>query len=315
MWLFENRGNMERSDTPLFTYLWKIKNFNFCSARVTLTSPEFVVEGLNNTRWALYLRPRDTSEEEAEVTYYLHRMDNAGPETLTLDYRLSLVDVKGSSLKHAMFRSYSFKRNGRDGCAAHVLRDEVVVEKKSSYLADDTLMIRCEMWRVGQEETRVGHCVAHSHIGVERVSVTWAIENFSELQVLQRTPVPIRWASRENPLFSMNLYKSDDRLFLHVLFKGGRIFEMCIFKLYLLDTSLKRREWNQYEISLTPKVQQEYNMCLCSLKKILDKKSTFLDKDTLNMECELSIAGGVTSKEIESTVYGPCPQGMTCVIM
>ncbi|GIY07723.1 speckle-type POZ protein B [Caerostris extrusa] len=203
---------MERSDKALFTFVWKLINFSFYSEPNTLTSPAFVVKALEETTWALHLCPRDKSESESEVTYYLQRMDDAGPESIAVDYELSLVNGRGYTMKSAMFRNYSFKRKCRDGCAAHALRDEILVEKKSSYLPDDTLTVHCKIWKLEEEAKVVGKCIAQTLIGIEHANIIWTVENFSQLEVSQMIPVPISWASRKQPLFLVNMYKSDDRI-------------------------------------------------------------------------------------------------------
>ncbi|GIY56577.1 speckle-type POZ protein B [Caerostris extrusa] len=87
-----------------FTITWRIENANFCWQKEGehISSPEFVVDTLENTKWSLWLYPKGC-RDGSHVGLFLHREDSCSVvKDIEIDYELSFMAADGCSVLTTM---------------------------------------------------------------------------------------------------------------------------------------------------------------------------------------------------------------------
>ncbi|GBM07237.1 hypothetical protein AVEN_25492-1 [Araneus ventricosus] len=157
-----------------FTITWRIKNFSFCWQRDAeeLTSPKFFIDGLEGSKWTLFLFPRASrSKEEGFLTcYLLHESDENDPHEVEIDYELSALGCDGLPLESVSFTKCAM--HGNEWTSPLILQQKTVfLEKRDAFLPKDTLTIRCRIWQVNQENKNPERYHATTRIEVEKASL------------------------------------------------------------------------------------------------------------------------------------------------
>ncbi|GFY38330.1 speckle-type POZ protein [Trichonephila inaurata madagascariensis] len=167
-----------KNDTiaDVFTYIWAIEN---CSKLVTpdvILSPTFEVNFLENTKWMLSIK----DFKQQFLTYHIQREYDGGPDSIEVFFELSFLSADGFSLKKVQNRAH-FRVGGYLEFAA--LTDYVFELHRLQYLVNDTLTLRCRMFKVrtyGMSKQNL--CFARTRLGLERRTFIWVIRNFSTFQ-------------------------------------------------------------------------------------------------------------------------------------
>ncbi|GBM57771.1 hypothetical protein AVEN_50759-1 [Araneus ventricosus] len=152
-----------------YTFFWFIENYSYCwhSRGDMLCSPEFTVDELEGSTWYLALYPRGKYNLHSDyASLYLCRQDD-GPEIISLNYQLSVIAVDGSATCSESF-NYAF-RNANEPVSGKFLKmNEILLRRKSYYLPQDILTVRCKMWKGTGEVHHIGQSSVRSRIGIEK---------------------------------------------------------------------------------------------------------------------------------------------------
>ncbi|GBN01132.1 hypothetical protein AVEN_189196-1 [Araneus ventricosus] len=180
----ENKGKC-------FIFIWKVENISYSLADEIIESPSFVVDAMDKTKWKLELYPR--GERSVDVGVYLFRSkDISDVAIVEVKYELAFIGKDGSVLvstntEHAignyqrmskMFEHAigNYRRMSQMSGEELCVKQEEVYFKRSEFLPQDTLTVRCRMWKKGEEMLQD---VRRTRIGVEKRTFFW---NLGKLQ-------------------------------------------------------------------------------------------------------------------------------------
>ncbi|GIY77810.1 speckle-type POZ protein B [Caerostris extrusa] len=198
--------SIAESQRAPFTFIWTIEHFSPQTC-LSLYSPSFIVESMENTRWYIHL-----NEVGYRFCCSLIREGNkdTGPKSIEIDFEIAVLDDNGSVLisekghnvfKKELYRTYLFEL------------DDPLWEKWRKVSSRDILTIRCRMWKThGQKRVRstsADMCFACSKLRVEQNSFIWSIRDFSSLLVKQTKILSWQCPTNEEPKITLNLHIYD----------------------------------------------------------------------------------------------------------
>ncbi|GBN80412.1 Speckle-type POZ protein [Araneus ventricosus] len=289
------------------TITWFVENYSYCwhKNRELLYSPYFTADGLEGTAWLLRLYPRgDREKVKGYISLRLYRSsDDDGPENFPLTYEMSILAADGSTLVSTELR-YTFKRGISYGLMRFLQIDEVLLRRKSDYLPQDILTVRCKLWKSEGNLQQVTQISARTRIGIEKISFLHVTDGFSTLEPNQKQTVQIRSPPKEEYILSSSMYISDcsccdGKIMVEITSSNSKqILSKC--KLYLLDASgtvIKCGEAdNRYDAER--KGIQKLPLSL-TRQLILSRKSDYLPDDKLSLICDCIFSSGVEYEKIE----------------
>ncbi|GBO44374.1 hypothetical protein AVEN_201047-1, partial [Araneus ventricosus] len=294
-----------------YTFLWFVENYSYCWHKngESLVSPEFTADGLEGTVWTLYLYPRgNTDDYKGNISFYLKRSPYDGnSKDFSLKYELSVLAVDGSSIRSS-YCECTFKKECGNGYGSPSISkmDEVLKSRKADYLPQDTLSLRCKIWRGEGSIQQVNEISARTRIGIEQICFHHVTESFSKLEPNEKKTTHIRTPSKKCDL-SSSLYFIDDssegKVMVEITPSSTKeILSKCKFS--LLDASGEKIECGEADnrCDATRKDIQSLPLSL-TRQVILNKKSEYLSHDKLSLSCECIFSTGVEYQKIERTLY------------
>ncbi|GBN79713.1 hypothetical protein AVEN_162693-1 [Araneus ventricosus] len=165
-----------------FTYIWAIENGYSLTFGTILSSPVFIVNSLEMTKWSLgwYVFGSD-------IRLFLQReQENAGPEWIEIDYDLSFLGADGLPLIKNT-GTFPFRKGFYSGFSKFAEKDEVFCLRRAEFLPRDVLTVRCRMWRKTNKTLKPHVCFARTRFGLDRHCFVWAIKDFSSLPLGYKT--------------------------------------------------------------------------------------------------------------------------------
>ncbi|GIY10300.1 speckle-type POZ protein B [Caerostris extrusa] len=170
-------------EKPDYSFLWRIENFSMLGLKTgeRLSSPEFSVETFDNTKWFVDFYPKGINDEKYFSCYLRRAEDDSSPDPIIVYYKLSIVPGDGTYELFEESGPTEYEGNTTWGHALFVLRREVF-EAKDKFLCDDTLILRCDMWRHYLQKRTTKECVAKTAVKFESICVIWPIHHFSLLK-------------------------------------------------------------------------------------------------------------------------------------
>ncbi|XP_055943666.1 TD and POZ domain-containing protein 3-like [Argiope bruennichi] len=293
-------------------FTWLIENYSHCWHKngEALVSPEFTAEWLEGSIWTIQLYPRGNKDkDQGIISIFLNRKeDDNGPKDFSLNFELLIVAADDSfvSLKG---NNRTFKRGNGFGNAHIIQRDEVLLLRNPEYLPNDTLTVRCKIWK---EEVKINEKVtlisARTRIGIEHVSFLHVVGGFSALTPNQRRTVQIRSPTKENCAISSSVHFIDDSCgegkIIVAINSSGTVQILSKCKVSLLDVFGKYIQGFAVDHQFYNKRRDIKNMPLSLTRKaILHRKIEYLPNDTLSLLCECVFSCGTEYKNIERSSY------------
>ncbi|GIX99915.1 TD and POZ domain-containing protein 4 [Caerostris extrusa] len=291
--VFSQRGKHSKmavdgcAEGKCFTFTWKLENVSYCSQKKGehLCSPQFVVDALAGTKWALSLYPSGF-EDGNYVGYFLDRdKDCSSVNDIEIDFVLSFMAADGSALQESKLIKTTIPKGEGYGWAEFVTTEEVFFRNSSRFLPDDTLTARCRMWRSDGKTPENGRMYARTHLGVEARSAVWNIDEFSLLEP---------WQKFEKVLH-FKLTAVDQKI------------KMATIQLSLLDNAGDKTECVKGEVWFNAPENLHRQLSLMSQvtrNRLMAAKDVYLPNDVLSVMCECTFSTGVVLEEIEAVRYG-----------
>ncbi|KAF8771296.1 BTB and MATH domain-containing protein 43 [Argiope bruennichi] len=297
-----------------FTFTWALENASYCwhKNNERLPSPMFVVDGIEKTKWRLSLYPRGMDNAEY-ISCGLNRLaDDTDIDSVEVDFDIAFITEDGTVLKISNVKRHSFqKRSKCYGFDEFEKRYEVFVVKRSIFLPDDILRVRCRIWKSVGEITEKGQWFARTCIGVEKRSFVWNIEKFSKLDPSNVVNYTIKSVLNENPVLSLNLFLthgSRKTNSIHCkLVCSDQSIKYCTLQMLLLPTSENAIKCCQNEFWFGVSEKAFYCFTLNLTKEKVEKsKNLYLPGDVLSLFCECNFSSGIILEEIVKIIH-ECP--------
>ncbi|GBO16393.1 Speckle-type POZ protein [Araneus ventricosus] len=288
-----------------FTFIWKLENASYCwqSNLECIASPSFTVDEIQETNWKLGLRP---SIERDNIGFFLQRqVDNKSAESVAIDCELAFLASDGTALHALKRKSVEIRKCGVTGSFEFVSRKEVFVVRRSVFLPQDTLTVRCRMWKSVGGMSKDVQCFARTRIAVEKRSFLWKIEHFSTLKEDKKETYEIKSHGNDERLMSLELFLTrglvSDETVRFKMIPNYQNMKMCTFQLSVVDASKNTVKCFQHEFRYRDPCGSKDFIRFCTKSELLEKKSTYLPNDVLSLRCECAFSCGSMLQEIEAT--------------
>ncbi|GFT32600.1 speckle-type POZ protein [Nephila pilipes] len=173
-------------EPPHYSSSWKIDNFSACALRngLQMCSPVFRNEAFDRTEWNLEFFPTSIVDE-MYFSCYLRRAKDYGPELIYVGFRLAIVLSDGTTKFVFESENMEFHRSKSWGLDTFARRAEIL-NKKGKFYPNDTLTIRCSMWRRFPQQTPNRECKTSTRLKMEKLSFMWRIEDFTGSMFVKR---------------------------------------------------------------------------------------------------------------------------------
>ncbi|GFW20427.1 TD and POZ domain-containing protein 1-like [Trichonephila clavipes] len=292
------------SERRCFSFTWAIENFSFCWKKTGegLSSPTFIADTIERTKWKLVLYPDgNLSEKNGFMSFFLRREeDSKGSTDIVIFFELAFLAADGSVIKSSGIGEYSFVR-GKEGGFTEILKKELFKSQRQQFLPDDILTARCRMWKKFGQITEEIQCFARTQIGVERRLFVWAIPKFN---TFKESCFNIKSISNDTPVITLKLYHGRKGLInLLVLLKNRRI-KCSVFHIKLLNASEHEVEYLKEKIIFNTYSESCLFKAIFPKKVFMENKQLYLPNDVLTLHCECSFTTGIVLEEIDKICCG-----------
>ncbi|XP_055953907.1 uncharacterized protein LOC129989409 [Argiope bruennichi] len=268
-----------------FTFIWIIENGSALLVPNYVKSPEFTVRSMERTKWMLSL---ETVSDFESFEIYINRRDDNGPDSIQMEFELSLLDINGIPLKME-----SSKTELKKKADLKLFDHEVLNQSRAEILSNDALTVRCRMWRTGAEALKSEMCFARTCMGMDRRSFIWAIREFSSIQQEEKRTYYLNPRSRGSPQLVLNLFLSEKEGENYVNIEISRNdttkshFILC--RISLLD-NYGRVVHSKKTVSFACANYKEIDTIqFYSKEKLMTDKSSLLQNDVLFLRCEFQV--------------------------
>ncbi|CAL1295578.1 unnamed protein product [Larinioides sclopetarius] len=290
------------------TFLWRIENYSYCWHKngEGLVSPEFTADGLDDTVWTLHLYPRGgRPETEGYVSLFLYpyQVDD-GPVDFSLKYEMSILAADGLSPRFET--EYTFTKGNGFGWLKFIQRKEILLHRKADLVHQDSLTVRCKMWRGEGDVRAVTEITARTRIGIEDISFLHIIENFNKLKANEKKTIQIRFPSKKDGALKCSLHLTEDSSEGIIVVEiapsdENQILSKC--NIFLMDRSGKKIECGDSDNRLDDTRKDIGNLPLSiTRQEILKKENDYLPENNLSLSCECVLSTGVKYAKIERTL-------------
>ncbi|CAL1294621.1 unnamed protein product [Larinioides sclopetarius] len=311
-----------------FTFVWILENFEYCGQKTgqSLKSPTFIVDTIERTKWSLWICPRGYESESWISIFLCREEDSKGSAIIEIDYELAFLASDGSILASRNVYKDEFSKPQTYGFSEFHKR-EYVFSKRSTFLPQGMLTVRCRIWKdIGEVECN-GQCIARTRISVERKTFLWKIHNFSSFGVGQEIIFRLKSTSDDNLIMSfiffLHKYRRGKETTTRIKFvHSNPSITFSRFKPYLVDAKDNYVDCGQHEFSPPIRDQEAEKKGLSSIAQckefmlslskdtLMGNKRLYLPNDTLTLCCEYVFSSGIAYEGIEATTYG-CPNFLT----
>ncbi|GFQ99788.1 speckle-type POZ protein [Trichonephila clavata] len=290
--------------TAAFTFIWTIENCPILLSPKGIESPEFYVDCLENTRWHLEIRNVD----QEYLVYFIHRNKDNCFDPVTITFELSFIAPDGSPISSERHQKQFIHGN----CFSYMLPSkDVFVSRKTEFLSNDTLSLRCRMWEVNSDVALYNLCFARTRLGLERRTIIWCVRRFSTLRpgrddVYQVLLTEARPSSLNMTLSVNKVDDEEEWVVVKFLKHSDTNFLHFIYEMSVMDITGKKHFAKKSRILLTACDRHAQLFPKC---KLLEDRELFLPYDVLCLRCEFEIGCGVVWNERENyvrlTTVGP----------
>ncbi|KAF8770767.1 TD and POZ domain-containing protein 1-like [Argiope bruennichi] len=283
-----------------FKFIWKIKDFSFVFNRTfSFESPTFFVQELRGTKWNIVLYNEQSPLFESIVCRLQRQNYDFGPEHIQINYELSFISGDGTVICSQLFIHKTYTR----GSSHHlsfigVDKTKMIMHKKLS-LPNDTLTIRCRIWKCVGVNSEAVRCTVESRIHTERISVTGTIENFCKLKTNSKNMVCMDSSSKEI-VSSMNLCIDYDGKLDFQIKPVNCVVKTHKFRIFILDNFKNKLKVCQGEIFDTESLLIPLNL---SIEYLMENKELYLPHDVLTIQCEFVFPEGNVLQIIHGNLY------------
>ncbi|CAL1294599.1 unnamed protein product [Larinioides sclopetarius] len=292
-----------------FTFTWKLENISYCLQKKNayIKSPAFVIDSTDETKSHLYLYPRG-QDNGNYIGFHLFR-----ERKREIKYELAFVAENGSVLRKMPVVKYDFSTYKVYGFSKFGKREDVFILKRSTFLPQDALIVRCRIWKTAGEMTEDIRCFARTRIGIQRRSFQWSVKKFSTLELEKKYTYEIKSIQSESSLISIDLCLTEGFISEEIIrFKLSIQDPTMMFstlRLSLVDVSGNRIECNQEELWFDDASKSKEFKFFFAKNKLIAMKNSYLPDDNLSLLWEWALSKGIVSEEIEDIQYSTTTSG------
>ncbi|CAL1281808.1 unnamed protein product [Larinioides sclopetarius] len=293
-----NSGKME------FSFMWWIENVSYCHRfpDEAFYSPNFTLEGLNDTSWFLSLHPFERKLGIFGSIYLQRSSHDAGPDCFPLKFEISVMKIDGSILSSEE-QEGKFRKGDESEFLSLPVGFWFFARRNTEYLPGDTLGVRCRMWMSGESVQMVRRCTARTRIGIEKISFLHRVENFSALKLGEKRIIQIPSHSETGCVFTSTLrlakkFRDEEKVYVEI--SSSKID----YRLYIQKFSVINASGNIIEF-LESDHRLHYNFLPRHLTRqfLLDRREEYLPNDELSLLCECTFPTGENHGEIEEILH------------
>ncbi|CAL1294607.1 unnamed protein product [Larinioides sclopetarius] len=306
--------SIKESEKKCFTFIWKIENASYCKQKKqeAIISPLVEVDDLEKTKWTLWLFPRGDAHGYNFIYYLKREEDSNCASSIKIKYELSIIAKdEMAELESSGVVEKEFSKGKGSGCDKYLKREDVFLTKRSIYLPQDTLTVRCRMWKSVGEMPQDVCCIARTRIGVEKIAFIWEIENFTALELEKKCIYLIKSLANGRDLVSLDLSVSaglscEEIIRFEFTIKDQNI-KFATVRLFLVDAAGRSVQCNEDEfwVENLPKCKQF--TFFFTRKQLMANKSMYIPSDILSLHWNWAFSKGVVLEEIEEVQKG-CTQ-------
>ncbi|KAF8768075.1 TD and POZ domain-containing protein 3-like [Argiope bruennichi] len=300
-------ANQEINEKNCYSVTWIINHFSYCWQKKdeAIASPIFSIYIPEETKWKLLLFPRGTVYEN-NIAFFLYReQDCDGAENIEIEYDLESVIADGFILKNREIK-HIFCKDSLWGYPSFLNREIVLKKSRMKYLPQDNLTIRCTIKRLDGKPVEIRQIYARTMINVERKSLLWSIQEFSNLTPNEKKQLIIKSASKEE-LIKIDLFLSGGQCFEEKINLNIYPASKCI-KFFALQTCLLKSD------KITVDSGKYENLCeygksstfplTISRNKIMERGDLYLSNDVLFLKLEFAISTGFAFEGVTKIDFG-----------
>ncbi|GIX72771.1 speckle-type POZ protein-like B [Caerostris extrusa] len=284
--------DVERSHC--FTVTWRIDHMSYFwqSRCVMIESPPFAAGTMEGTKWKLRLFPRD--RDGNSIGLYLWRdRDCSSVNDVEMNLELTFLDADGSVLTARTMEKKVIQKGAAEGSLMFESGEDVFVRRRSRFLPDDALTVRCRMWRSDGAEVESRECFARTRVAVEERSFVWNIKQFGALRCDREVARAIHSATEYEHLMDVGLFLATDESEGEVLgFKFTSPHEkikISAIQFYVLDAAGGKLKCFGEEIRFhTHADEQRQFRSHITKDRLMEEENTYLPDDVLSLLCECS---------------------------
>ncbi|KAF8777722.1 TD and POZ domain-containing protein 1-like [Argiope bruennichi] len=290
-----------------YTFTWFIENYSYCLLKIgqRLISPEFTTDGLESTVWTLRLYPRGYKDNDKNyISLFLNRSkDDVSPTEISAKYELSILASGRSAICYEKNESAFTKGIGR-GLVRFVKMQEVLLHRKADYLPDDTLRVRCKIWKKEGKFQPITDIYARTRIGTEHVSFLQVVEDFSTLKPNEKKTSQYKSLSQNGGSLSCSFYFTDasccDGTIMMEITPSCKTHILTKCKVFLMDHTGKIIKCGFSDVRFNAiKTEMDKLALIITRGKLLNNKTEYLPDDKLTLLCECIFYTGVDYEKIE----------------
>ncbi|GBM67626.1 Speckle-type POZ protein [Araneus ventricosus] len=274
-----------------FIYIWAIEKASDIQFSKSIRSSIFSADSelMEKTKWHLTLDPGKDC-----LTFFIRRVeDDDGPDTIEIDYEISLLSADGYPLAKMIERKL-FKKSSTFALRRLVSTDEVFNERKDEFLSKDTLRIRCRIWRTNFGIPKGDLQYVRTRRKIPRICFVWSIKNFSTLRKNEKRIHIVNPTSKGVPKIILTFYLQEklekEHAFIHIQKDIESKCHLIHGKVCLLDIGgrVHHSIETQKYVSLD---DDSYWLSKASYPKhkLIANKESLLPNDILTFSCELEI--------------------------
>ncbi|GBN59355.1 Speckle-type POZ protein, partial [Araneus ventricosus] len=287
-----------------FTFIWSIENGSALIVSEYLKSPRFIAHSMEKTKWRLMMYKRFYGKS---IHLGIQREENHGPDSIEIEFELSILDANGSPLGNSTFQKEFTDTDYECWLCIFHDREQVFFQRRAEFLPNDTFTVRCRMWRLGTGISKSETCFARTRLGLDRRSFVWEIKEFSSLQSEQKRTHCLYPPSSGSPQLILYLFLSEKngKNYVNIQIDQNSAVRShyILCKCSLLDSEgrvVHSKEIQNIILMNQPEVYtfQEF----FEKDKLLNDESSLLQNDILYLKCEFQIKAEPAWNRIDS--YG-----------
>ncbi|CAL1297905.1 unnamed protein product [Larinioides sclopetarius] len=251
-----------------FTFTWAINNI-YKESVFSLNSPVFVADSIDKTKWRLSFHMASWNESTSGhmICVLQRERDESELGSIYIDFQISIVDETGVILRSVREERCRFGMNlayaGDNSfrVAKNLIQIKTLMENFEKYIYNNTLNIRCKMWKFGCILPRTELCFARTILDIEKRYFVWTIEKVFYISPGQNRTIQL-------PAYN----KGSSPLHLNLSLKQNCDEEVFSIEMY----EVKNLKHLYCEISM---INSEGKIIDCSRNRI--RNVTFVDKKCL----------------------------------
>ncbi|KAF8771271.1 Speckle-type POZ protein B like protein [Argiope bruennichi] len=292
-----------------FSITWKIENMTGCYQKFDneISSPTFTVNTLDKTVWWLAVTPRGEIDSIDYISLYLYRDIDKTDTTIDVKFEFALIGKDGSVLVSDV-TDYAFPENAGYGFPTFARIEKIFNTKRSLYVPQDTLTVRCRIWKNGEGMSENGQCLARTRFEVEKRSFLWSLKNFSTIELDKKCKYSIKSNMNKNSVMDIEMFETEgensNKIIRCVLSPQDEKIKYCTLRLSLVNESGNKIESNRQEFWYSKKDKSAEFTFFFTKKILMDNKQLFLPRDILTLHWEFVFSRGIALEEIEEIQYG-----------